>query len=157
MRKRPTRDEVMMEIAESMATRSTCNKNQGVGVVITVDGRVASTGYNGAPAGLPHCNHRCSCRIESPIGVLHEDTCELRIPCENAVHGECNAIAYAAKHGVSLEGGWLYTTFSPCLSCAQLIINAGITRVVFAADFRDKRGLDVLQRTTKIEVVRFGT
>ena len=123
---RPTRDETAMETAKVFAKRSTCSR-ASVGAVITVANRVVATGYNGAPAGMPHCDHT----IESE-------------PCRNAVHAEANAVAFAARHGAKLEGGTLYTTMVPCLACAQLLINAGIQRVVAAQPYRDRAGLELL-------------
>ena len=101
-----------MQVAEVFATRSTCSRAH-VGVVIAREGRILTTGYNGAPAGMAHCNH-------SPDEVNG---------CQNAVHAEANAIAYAARYGISLEGAELYSTFMPCLACAQLVINAGIQQI----------------------------
>lgn len=147
---RPTRDSMLMEMAKVVSSRATCSR-QSVGVVVAREGRVLVTGYNGAPAGMKHCKHVCDCdpdyegvRIASG-SKAHSITCEVNRPCETSVHAECNAIAYAARYGVSLAGAELFTTFSPCLSCAQLIINAGIARVVYGGLHRDRRGLDLLQ------------
>jgi len=133
------------------AHRATCQK-QSVGVAIARDGRVVVTGYNGAPAGMPHCEHHCTC--DTGIGLHepmvnranHDSCCDWNIPCTNAVHAEANAIAYAARWGIPVEGGTLFTTFSPCLACGQLIVNAGLTRVVFLKRHRDERGLVLLCR-----------
>lgn len=132
---RLSREEVLMEHAKVAALRATCSR-QSVGVVIAHDGRVLVSGYNGAPAGMPHCFH---------------DRDE---PCEISVHAEANAIAYAARYGIKVEGAELYTTFSPCLACGQLVINAGITRVFYGAYHRDQRGLELI-RMAGIETVHF--
>lgn len=140
-----------MEVASIWAQRSTCSR-AAVGVVIAVDGRIVSTGYNGAPRGLPHCDHTCDCNERLlPIAGLeqdgdspHEDYCASLKPCTNAVHAEANAIAFAAKHGMRLEGAELFTTFTPCQSCAQLIVNAGIVRVVSLKEYRLADGLQTL-------------
>lgn len=137
---RPSRDVTSMAVAIAMSRRTTCNKNSGVGVVIERDGRIVATGYNGAPAGMPHCMHFCDCGEE-----IHTLDCAMKVPCENAVHAECNAIAFAARYMGGCNGATLFTTFSPCLSCAQLTINAGIVRVVYGTEFRDKRGLELLR------------
>ncbi|WP_290902673.1 dCMP deaminase family protein, partial [Ferroglobus sp.] len=119
---RPSLDEYFMEIAKVVAKRSTCLR-QNVGAVIVKDKRILSTGYNGAPMGLPHC---------LDIGCLRE---ELNVPSGErhelcrAVHAEQNAIIQAAVHGVSIKGATLYTTHQPCIMCAKMIINAGIVRV----------------------------
>lgn len=128
---RPSIDEVLLHVAYAIAARSTCPYNH-VGAIVALHGRVLTTGYNGAPAGMQHCTH--GPRVEGKAIV----------PCVNAVHAEMNAIAFAARHGVSLDGGTMYTTLSPCRTCAQLIINAGILTVVFGEMYRDSAGLDLL-------------
>jgi dCMP deaminase len=133
-----------MAMANVASQRGTCERAQ-VGVVIALEGRVLTTGYNGAPAGLPHCSHLCSCSYEYPEKE-HDPTCWSLQPCLVASHAEANAIAWAARHGVQLKGATLYTTMVPCLSCAQLIINAGIVKVIAAQRYRDTSGHDLLQR-----------
>lgn len=128
---RPSRDETLMEVAHVFAKRSTCSRAQ-VGAVIAVDGRILSTGYNGAPAGLPHCDHSFDPADASG--------------CTTAVHAEANAIGFAAKYGMRTEGATLYTSLTPCLACAQLIINSGIVRVVANGSYRDPSGLHLLIR-----------
>lgn len=148
---RPSRDEMLMAHAKVAAMRATCSRAQ-VGVVIAREGRILSTGYNGAPSKMPHCDHTCDCKREGytlPGEKLpHVDDDEMQCnslkPCLISVHAEANAIAYAARHGMALEGAHLFSTWAPCNSCSQLIINAGITRVVFENNYRDPRGLDLL-------------
>lgn len=115
-----------MEIAEIFGSHSTCSR-RSVGALLVRDRRIISTGYNGAPAGMPHCSH-----TQETIG------------CERAVHAEVNAIAFAARNGVSTLGSTLYTTDEPCLKCAQLLINAGIIQVIFRREYRLHDGLDLL-------------
>ena len=122
---RPTRDSVMMDVAAAFAARGTCNRLY-VGCVISRDGRIISTGYNGKPMGMQHCEH-------------HDDE-----PCRIAVHAEANGIAFAARYGVSVLDAELHVTHQPCLDCAKLIINAGIRRVVFWLPYRDPSGLNLL-------------
>lgn len=129
---RPTRDDVCMRIAGLMATRSTCLRAQ-VGAVITREFRLISSGYNGAPSGLLHCGEE-TCLA----GDLHG--------CENTVHAELNAIVFAARCGIATEGCTLYTTHLPCPACARAIINAGIARVVFSAEYRLSEGMDLLRQ-----------
>ncbi len=144
---RPTLDEYFMEIAKVVAKRSTCLR-QKVGAVIVKDKRILATGYNGAPSGLPHC---------LDIGCLRE---QLNVPSGErqelcrGVHAEQNAIIQAAKFGISVEGATLYTTHCPCITCAKIIINAGIKKVVYGREYADKRGLE-LMKEAKIEVVYF--
>ena len=123
---RPSRDEILMDTARLVALRSTCSRLH-VGAVASKDGRPLVSGYNGAPAGVPHCSHTTD---ES---------------CKVSVHAEANVIAYAARWGIKLEGAELFTTHSPCLACCQLIVNSGVSRVVFAQLFREAEGLWLLK------------
>lgn len=111
------------------ATRSTCQRLQ-VGAVLAKGGRTISTGYNGAPSGLPHCN---------------EDNCKSQTQCKRTVHAEMNAILFAARYGISTEGTELYTTHSPCIDCAKAIINAGIKRVYYLEEYRSQDGIELLE------------
>ena len=124
------RDELNMRIAQLMAMRGTCQRGS-VGCVITQDGRVVSTGYVGAPAGMPHCPDE-GCDM-GPNGG-----------CRTTSHAEAGAIAFAARKGVILEGSTLYVTLSPCETCAKLIINAGIREVYYKEPYRDTSGLELL-------------
>ncbi len=145
--RRPTLDEYFMEIAHVVAKRSTCLR-QKVGAVIVKDKRILATGYNGAPSGLPHCD---------VVGCLRE---KLSVPSGErqelcrGVHAEQNAIIQAAKFGISVDGGTLYSTHCPCITCAKIIINAGIRRVVYGREYADKNGLKLLEEAG-IEVVFF--
>jgi len=138
MSQRPSREETLMEVAELYARRSTCSRAH-VGVVIAHDGRILSTGYNGSPAGMSHCDHS-SDPPDYP-------------GCRAAVHAEANSIAFAAKHGIRLLSAELYTTFSPCLACAQLIINAGIARVYIRNEYRLQDG-EILLKLAGIDIIR---
>ncbi len=144
-KQRPDLDTYFMDIAKVVAKRSTCLR-QNVGAVIVKDKRILSTGYNGAPTGLPHCLDIGCLREELNIasGERHE-LCR-------AVHAEQNAIIQAAVHGVSIAGGTLYTTHQPCIMCAKMIINAKIKKVVYGKRYADERGLEFL-REANIEVV----
>ncbi|MFH1024579.1 MAG: deaminase [Planctomycetota bacterium] len=125
---RPGWDEYFLRIARVVSTRSNCMKRK-VAAVIVKDRRIISTGYNGTPRGTRNCDEGGCPRCNSFAGSgtrLEECTCS---------HGEENAIVQAAYHGVSLKNGIIYTTFSPCLLCAKMIINAGITEVIYNADY----------------------
>ena len=148
---RPSRFETCMEIAMVVAKRSTCSRLH-VGAVIAREGRVLTTGYNGAPAGMPHCDHTCDCtsyelmvasQVE-PITHVHAANCAAVASCKVAVHAEANAVAFAARYPLSTEGADLFTTHTPCLSCAQLLINCGLKRVYYGMKFRDESGLALL-------------
>ena len=125
---RPSWDEYFMSIARVIAARSNCVKRR-VGAVIAVDRRIISTGYNGTPRGVRNCNEggcpRCNSFVEEGTR-LGECLCS---------HGEENAITQAAYHGVTVRRGSLYTTFSPCLMCTKMIINAGIDEVAYNATY----------------------
>jgi len=144
---RPSLDEYFMEIAKVVAKRSTCLRRK-VGALVVKDKRILTTGYNGAPSGLPHC---------LDIGCLRE---QLKIPSGErqelcrGVHAEQNAIVQAALHGICIAGGTLYTTHQPCITCAKMIINAGIKRVVYGTKYSDNKGLELL-REAGVEVVYF--
>lgn len=125
---RPSWDEYFMSIAEVVASRSNCVKRK-VAAVVTRDRRIISTGYNGTPRGARNCNEGgCPrCNSLAPGGTrLDECLCS---------HGEENAITHAAYHGVSLRDATIYTTFSPCLQCTKMTINAGIIEVVYNANY----------------------
>ena len=142
---RPSWDEYFMAIGRTVASRSNCVKRK-VAAVVVKDRRIISTGYNGTPRGTRNCNEggcpRCNELVEEGTR-LDECLCS---------HGEENAITQAAYHGVSLQGATIYTTFSPCLQCTKLIINAGLVEVVFNADY-PLGGLSLeLLREASIEV-----
>lgn len=133
-----------MRVALAWAEQGTCSR-MSVGCVIALDGRTLSSGFNGAPRGMPHCDHRCDCVTVKLRGELHhqEDCPAGPVGCV-AVHAEANAIAFAARHGIALLGSTLYTTLTPCVRCAQLVINAGIARVAWRTVYRDVSGLDLV-------------
>ncbi len=127
---RPDNDTYFMRMAELVSTRSTCTR-RAVGAVIVQDKRVLTTGYNGAPRSLAHCREEGCVRDELniPSGTRHE-LCR-------GVHAEQNAVIQAAYFGVSIKGSTLYSTTFPCSMCAKIIINAGISEIVFRVDYED--------------------
>lgn len=135
---RPTWDEYFMEITQIVATRSTCIRRQ-VGAVIVKDNRILASGYNGAPSGLKHCIDIGCIRTERqiPSGERHE-LCR-------GLHAEQNAIIQAAVHGSSIKGGTFYITHQPCVLCAKMIINAGISKVVYQGMYPDHLALELFQ------------
>ena len=126
---RPSRDEVFKEMTEALAQRSVCLRKK-VAAMIVKDGRPISVGYNGPPSGFPHCT---------------KDTCKGK-DCDISIHAEMNAIAFAAKSGVSIKGSTMYCTMSPCINCAKVILNSGIVRVVYFEEYRLREGIELLER-----------
>jgi dCMP deaminase len=121
---RPTWDEYFMEVSRTIAKRATCDRGRS-GCVIARNKQILVTGYVGSPVGLPHCDE---------VGhlfkqVTHEGG-KVTNHCVRTVHAEQNAICQAARLGISLEGSTLYCRMTPCRTCAMLIINCGIERVV---------------------------
>lgn len=122
------RNEMLMWFAHIAAFRSTCNRAH-VGAVIAQDGRVVSSGYAGAPSGMPHCGPQCNTDA----------------PCTRTVHAEAGAISYAARAGIKLDGATLYCTHAPCQDCAKLIINSGISKVYYETPYRKTEGIELLR------------
>lgn len=121
---RPSWDDYFMQIADTVAQRATCDRGRS-GCVIVRDKQVLVSGYVGSPKGLPHCDE---------VGHLfkqltHEDG-RTTNHCMRTVHAEQNAICQAARRGIILDSATLYCRMTPCRTCAMLIINCGIVRVV---------------------------
>jgi dCMP deaminase len=139
------RDEVFMAVAQELSSLGTCDRKR-VGAVLIKGGRCVSWGYNGAPPGLPHCDENDHGWHDPilPPGIIADKIKEQG--CRNATHAEANALAAAARQGISTDAATLYVTVSPCLACAQLLIAAGIVRVVWAETYRDPAGSTLLER-----------
>ena len=137
---RPSPDRYFMDMAELVATRSTCLRRH-VGAVIVKDKHVLSTGYNGAPRGARHCEETGCLRIELnvPSGPRHE-LCR-------GVHAEQNAVAQAAYFGTSVKGATIYTTTFPCSLCAKILVNAGIAEIVYDEGYMDDLSKEILSET----------
>jgi len=133
-------DKRFMEMSRLIATWASCYQtDRKIGCVIVKNKRIMTTGYNGAPAGIRTCVERGEClrkKLGIPSGTKHE-ICY-------ATHAEQNAIAQAAKLGISIEGATLYCTHQPCVICAKIIINSGITRVVYEKGYPDDFSLEIL-------------
>jgi len=144
---RPSWDEYFMSLARLAATRSTCLRRH-VGAVIVKDRMVLSTGYNDTPRGLRNCGDggcaRCASDAAAGTGL---DTCL-------CLHAEQNAIIQAAYHGVAIAGGAIYCTHQPCLTCAKMVVNAGLVRIVYAAPYPDPVAEQLLHDAS-VELVRF--
>ncbi|MEJ2511437.1 MAG: cytidine/deoxycytidylate deaminase family protein [Anaerolineales bacterium] len=118
---RPTWDSYFINIALAVAERSTCDR-AFVGAVLVRDKRILTTGFNGSPSGLPHCD---------TAGHLLVDG-----HCVRTIHAETNAIIQAALHGVSTKDATCYVTHFPCINCTKTLINAGITEIIYLNDYR---------------------
>jgi dCMP deaminase len=142
---RPSWNDYFLEVADLVATRSTCLRRQ-VGAVLVRDKRIISTGYNGAPRKLKHCSEVGCIRSENdiPSGQRYE-LCR-------GVHAEQNAIINAAYYGISTQDTVMYCTHQPCIICARIIINAGVEKVVHRGDFQDDVALE-LMKEAGIELV----
>jgi len=144
---RPTYDEYFMKMAYLAASRSTCLRRQ-VGAVLVKEKHVLSTGYNGPPKGLKHCDETGCLReqLGVPSGERHE-ICR-------GLHAEQNAIIQAAMFGVSIKDSVLYVTNTPCVVCAKMLINAGVTEIVYDGEYPDDLAMQMLAES-KIKLRRF--
>jgi dCMP deaminase len=146
---RPSFHEIFMEIAYAWAKRATCLRRR-VGAVLAKDKQQLTAGYNGAPRGVPHCAELGGClrqKLGIPSGQRHE-ICR-------GTHAEQNAITQAAKFGISIEGGTLYCNCFPCVICTKMILNAGITTVVYDSDYDDPLSKEILGQQTLLKLVRY--
>ena len=144
---RPSWDEYFLSIADLVSTRSTCLRRR-VGAVLVRDKKILATGYNGAPSKVRHCSVVGCIRekLKVPSGQRHE-LCR-------GLHAEQNAFLQAALHGTSLKGASLYSTTQPCIICAKMVINAGITDMVIEGDYPDKMSKDLLREAgIKVRVI----
>ena len=131
---RPDWDTYFMRITKLVATRSSCLR-RSVGAVLVKDKRILATGYNGAPAGMAHCEEAGCLRdqLHIPSGERHE-LCR-------GLHAEQNAIIQAARQGTEIKDSTLYCTTAPCSLCAKMLINAGVTRIVYEDSYPDERAM----------------
>lgn len=147
---RPSFDEIYMNLAEQLAARSHCVKMK-VGAVLAKDTRIISLGYNGPPAGTHNCDE------EWPDTGCPRDS---KGSCSLAIHAEQNAILYAAKNKVDVQGATLYVTLAPCIACARVIYTMGIKKVIYKDSYAEYKGIgteegvDFLQKFG-VEVVRW--
>lgn len=122
MDKRPSWCEYFLNIAEEVAKRATCDRKH-VGAVLVKDKQILATGYNGSVKGMEHCDD---------VGHLMEDG-----HCVRTVHAETNALAQAAKSGISVDGATIYINTFPCWNCFKLLANAGIAKVSYRDNYRN--------------------
>lgn len=144
---RPSWDEYFSQLAIMVGQRGTCDRGY-CGAIITKDRRIVSTGYAGSPVGCQHCDE---------IGhemhtIIHEDNSQSN-HCIRTTHAEQNAICQAARFGIALEGGTIYVKMAPCYTCAKMIINAGIKRVVCNQDYHASKRSKEIFKEAGIEFV----
>lgn len=145
--RRPSWDEYFIEVAKLVSKRSTCLRRK-VGAILVKDKRILASGYNGAPSGLLHC---------VDVGCLRD---KLSIPSGQrqelcrGLHAEQNALIQASLHGVSVRNSTAYITNQPCITCAKMLINAGIKEVVILDGYPDKMAREILKQA-KIKVRSF--
>lgn len=147
MTDRPSWDQYFMQITRQVADRSTCNRAK-VGAVIVRDKSILATGYNGAPAGLPHCTD-VGCLIyesKTPSGEIEQN-------CFRTIHAEINAIAQAARNGSSIRDAHIYVTHTPCIHCFKVVINTGIKRVLYERPYK-MATIDELRRYCDVGLVQ---
>ena len=112
---RPSWDQYFLDLVDQVASRATCDRGKS-GCVVVRDKRIICTGYVGSPSGMPHCDD-----AGHDFKQVIDDDGTTRQHCVRTVHAEQNAILYATKNKVDLDGSTLYVSLSPCLSCARII------------------------------------
>ena len=129
-----------MDIAKLVATRSTCDRKH-VGAVVVRDKVVLTTGYNGSITGTPHCNDDGHLMIDDH--------------CVRTVHAEMNAIAQAAKNGITIRNANLYVTARPCWNCFKVITNAGIERIYYEEEYRPDENITENLKYTDVRLIKW--
>ena len=147
---RPSWDEYFLKLTEVISTRGTCDRGYA-GSIIVKNKRILSTGYVGAPVGIPSCDE-VGHEIQT---VTNEDGIQSR-HCIRTAHAEQNAINNAARIGIAIEGGTLYCKMTPCYKCAQSIINSGIVRVVALKDYHGGARTKDIFKQAQIELEILG-
>ena len=149
--KRPSWDEYFMMLSDIVKKRANCTRRK-VGSIVVRENRIITTGYNGTPNKIKNCTEggciRCSKRDKKQIEWFeYEESCI-------CIHAEQNAIIQAAYIGISTKGSTMYSTTNPCSSCAKMLINAGVARLIYRQEHHDLEGIKLLKKA-KIETVLF--
>ena len=141
MSERLSWNQYFLMITRQVAERSTCLRAK-VGAVIVRDRSIVATGYNGAPAGMPHClDVGCLVyRSETPDGEIEEN-------CFRTIHAEINAIAQAARNGSAIRDAAVYITHSPCIHCLKTLVNTGIKQIFFEKPYKLHTLTDIVRHT----------
>ena len=146
---RPSWDQYFIDLAHSVSKRATCDRGRA-GCVIVKDKQILVTGYVGSPRGLKHCDEVGHLMKK----VVHEDE-SVSQHCVRTVHAEQNAITQAARRGIALEGGTIYVRMTPCRTCAMLIINCGIKRVVCEFRYHDAKESEAMFAEAGVKIDYF--
>ena len=127
------------DILKIIEKSSTCSRLH-VAAMIVKDGRIISMGWNGVASGQVHCSDKFSGKEEN-YDVKH-----VKFSTENEIHAEQNAIAYAARSGISTHNADIFVSYSPCDMCAKLIVAAGIKKVYYITEYdRSVTGINFLK------------
>jgi dCMP deaminase len=143
---RPSWHDYFMQITELVSTRATCLRRK-VGAIIVRDKRILTTGYNGPPENIVHCEKRGGC-LRDELNIPSGERMEL----SRAIHAEQNAIIQAAKTGISIQDSTLYVTTHPCFTCAKMLINAGV--IIYKDGYPDEFAKEILEEAG-VKVIRF--
>ena len=138
---RPNWDRYFLDLCEAVSKRATCDRGSS-GCVIVKDKRIMTTGYVGAPSGLPHCDD-----VGHDMRKVSDFNGNVSQHCVRTLHAEQNAIIQAAYHGVEIRGAILYCTNHPCIICSKMIINAGIQKIVFEQGYADSLAKQMLKES----------
>jgi dCMP deaminase len=144
---RPSWDEYFIQLANSVASRSTCDRGRS-GCVIVKEKRILCTGYVGSPPGMPHCDE-----VGHQLRKVIDEEGNTKQHCVRTIHAEQNAIIQAARFGISLEGATLYCKMEPCRVCAMSIVGAGIKKVVCEKRYHASRETKEIFERCGVELV----
>ncbi len=145
MLNRPNWDNYFISIVDAVSERATCNRGK-CGCVITKNNRILSTGYVGAPAGMEDCYE-----VGHLLSEVKDDKGNIKEHCTRTIHAEANAIFYAGRYGVSLDGATIYSTMFPCLNCAYAISSVGIKKVVAKNEYQASEESKKIFKKLRIE------
>jgi dCMP deaminase len=143
---RPSWDRYFLDLCDAVAKRATCDRGRS-GCVLVKDKRIIATGYVGSPSGLEHCDE-----VGHDMRKVFDDAGNITQHCVRTLHAEQNALLQAAKFGTAVEGATLYCKMTPCRTCAMMIINAGIKRVVCEKRYHDDKGTIELLKQAGVEL-----
>jgi dCMP deaminase len=144
---RPTWDEYFINLMEAVALRATCDRGRAAAIIVK-DRRVLATGYVGSSVGMPHCDE-----VGHDMRKTINDAGEIKEHCVRTIHAEQNAICQAAKFGTSIDGATIYTKMEPCATCAKMIVNCGIVKVVCQRRYHAAQDTRKIFRKAKVELV----